>query len=270
MNHPPPHTHMHLPNLPLLPPPPAVGPPELPQGRGGPGGAQAHGALRRLGAPQRAPAGDVRRRLQAAVLGREVCVGGGDVSASVERMHARADVWCSCPLTNINPKLNRPKPRNLFPPPNRTLGRHEPLLELGGHSHWVWAARFNLFHDQLLASASTDSTVCLYHTPGLARMRDAPGAAGGARAAGGRCGGGAFQCLAGWLREQRINATKPDLIHSKRTKTTKGARPTAAPRPLTRDTRTRSMVLRGARPTPGRWRACRMTGRWWSAACRKT
>lgn len=26
----------------------------------------------------------------------------------------------------------------------------EPLLEFGGHTHWVWQARFNPFHDQLV------------------------------------------------------------------------------------------------------------------------
>ncbi|KAI8465862.1 MAG: WD40-repeat-containing domain protein [Monoraphidium minutum] len=61
----------------------------------------------------------------------------------------------------------------------RALGRGEPLLELGGHSHWVWAARFSPFHDQMLASASTDCTVALWYAPGLARARDAPGAGGG-------------------------------------------------------------------------------------------
>ena len=26
----------------------------------------------------------------------------------------------------------------------------EPLLEFGGHTHWVWQARYNPFHDQLV------------------------------------------------------------------------------------------------------------------------
>ena len=26
----------------------------------------------------------------------------------------------------------------------------KPLLEFGGHTHWVWQARYNPFHDQLV------------------------------------------------------------------------------------------------------------------------
>jgi len=40
-----------------------------------------------------------------------------------------------------------------------------PLLELGGHSHWIWQAKFNLHHDSLLLSASSDALVNLWHTP---------------------------------------------------------------------------------------------------------
>lgn len=40
-----------------------------------------------------------------------------------------------------------------------------PCLELGGHSHWVWQAKFNPCHDSLLLSASSDSMVNLWHTP---------------------------------------------------------------------------------------------------------
>ena len=40
-----------------------------------------------------------------------------------------------------------------------------PLLELGGHSHWVWQAKYNPHHDSLLLSASSDSLVNLWHTP---------------------------------------------------------------------------------------------------------
>ena len=40
-----------------------------------------------------------------------------------------------------------------------------PLLELGGHSHWIWQAKFNPRHDNLLLSASSDSLVNLWHTP---------------------------------------------------------------------------------------------------------
>ena len=42
---------------------------------------------------------------------------------------------------------------------------YDPLLELGGHSHWVWKAQFNPQYDQLVASSSSDSLVNLYHIP---------------------------------------------------------------------------------------------------------
>ena len=44
-------------------------------------------------------------------------------------------------------------------------GSATPLLELGGHSHWVWQAKYNPHHDSLLLSASSDSLVNLWHTP---------------------------------------------------------------------------------------------------------
>lgn len=44
-------------------------------------------------------------------------------------------------------------------------GSPTPLLELGGHSHWVWQAKYNPHHDSLLLSASSDSLVNLWHTP---------------------------------------------------------------------------------------------------------
>jgi len=63
----------------------------------------------------------------------------------------------------------------------RVLGRAEPLLELGGHSHWVWRAQFSPFYEQLIASSSSDSLVNLYHTPYLAASSAAE--AGGAQGA---------------------------------------------------------------------------------------
>jgi len=50
----------------------------------------------------------------------------------------------------------------------RMLGKAEALLELGGHSHWLWRAQYSPFHDPLVASSSSDSLVNLYHTPQLA------------------------------------------------------------------------------------------------------
>lgn len=74
---------------------------------------------------------------------------------------------------------------------DRALGRAAvPLLDLGGHAHWVWAARFSPFHDQLVASASTDCSVALYYAPRQAKLRDAPGAAGGIGGGGSGSGGG--------------------------------------------------------------------------------
>lgn len=57
--------------------------------------------------------------------------------------------------------------------PSRAFGRAEPLLELPGHSHWVWKAQYNPFHPSLLASASSDASVCLWFTPILAAAKDA-------------------------------------------------------------------------------------------------
>ncbi|KXZ43814.1 hypothetical protein GPECTOR_80g174 [Gonium pectorale] len=44
----------------------------------------------------------------------------------------------------------------------------QPLLELGGHRHWVWRAAYNPVHDSLVASCSSDCCVNLYYTPNLA------------------------------------------------------------------------------------------------------
>ncbi|KAK9836359.1 hypothetical protein WJX81_008394 [Elliptochloris bilobata] len=41
----------------------------------------------------------------------------------------------------------------------------KPLAELGGHSHWVWQARFCPAHDSLLLSASSDALVNLWYAP---------------------------------------------------------------------------------------------------------
>jgi len=54
--------------------------------------------------------------------------------------------------------------------PCRMLGGHSgPLLELGGHSHWIWRARVSPFHDQLIASSSSDCLVNLYHVPEVSK-----------------------------------------------------------------------------------------------------
>ncbi|PNW87103.1 hypothetical protein CHLRE_02g109150v5 [Chlamydomonas reinhardtii] len=53
----------------------------------------------------------------------------------------------------------------------------QPLLELGGHRHWVWHAAYNPAHDSLVASCSSDCCVNLYYTPQLAASAGAAAAA---------------------------------------------------------------------------------------------
>lgn len=43
-----------------------------------------------------------------------------------------------------------------------------PLLTRHDHSHWVWSVQFNLFHDQLVLSASSDSQVMLLRVASIA------------------------------------------------------------------------------------------------------
>ncbi|KAG2436284.1 hypothetical protein HXX76_006595 [Chlamydomonas incerta] len=64
----------------------------------------------------------------------------------------------------------------------------QPLLELGGHRHWVWRAVYNPVHDALVASCSSDCCVNLYYTPQLAAS--AAAAAAAAAAPGGEAGAG--------------------------------------------------------------------------------
>jgi hypothetical protein len=62
------------------------------------------------------------------------------------------------------------------------LGKSDALLDLGGHSHWVWRAQFSPFHDQLIASSSSDSHVNLYFIPKLAASGGSSGTDTGAAA----------------------------------------------------------------------------------------
>jgi len=39
----------------------------------------------------------------------------------------------------------------------------EPLLVIAQHSHWIWAIKYNNFHDQLLLTSSSDSRVMLHN-----------------------------------------------------------------------------------------------------------
>jgi WD40 repeat protein len=55
----------------------------------------------------------------------------------------------------------------------RSLNEPESLLELSGHSHWVWRVAYSPFHDPLVLSSSTDTTVCVWFTPALAKAKGA-------------------------------------------------------------------------------------------------
>eukprot|EP01041_Mallomonas_annulata_P000521 gene521-997_t len=46
-----------------------------------------------------------------------------------------------------------------------------PVKTLSGHSHWVWTAKFNPFHDQLIVSGGTDNLVNLWR---VASVSSAP------------------------------------------------------------------------------------------------
>ena len=43
-----------------------------------------------------------------------------------------------------------------------------PLLVRQDHSHWVWSVQFNLFHDQLVLTSSSDSQVILSRIASIA------------------------------------------------------------------------------------------------------
>lgn len=53
----------------------------------------------------------------------------------------------------------------------RMLGKAESLLELSGHSHWVWNCCYSPQYDQLLLTSSTDTTVCVWYTPAVAKLK---------------------------------------------------------------------------------------------------
>ncbi|KAK3263763.1 hypothetical protein CYMTET_27454, partial [Cymbomonas tetramitiformis] len=42
-----------------------------------------------------------------------------------------------------------------------------PLLEMIAHSHWVWQAKYNPFHDRLLLTSSTDTNAALWRVLSL-------------------------------------------------------------------------------------------------------
>jgi len=44
---------------------------------------------------------------------------------------------------------------------------NECLKTLNDHSHWVWSARYNRFHDQLIVTASSDTRVMLFNIASL-------------------------------------------------------------------------------------------------------
>ena len=55
-----------------------------------------------------------------------------------------------------------------------------PVRRVRAHAHWVWAAAFNPVHGDLIASASSDTLVGLWHLPAKAEGQD--GEHGGAGA----------------------------------------------------------------------------------------
>ncbi|CAG2103892.1 unnamed protein product, partial [Medioppia subpectinata] len=44
----------------------------------------------------------------------------------------------------------------------------QPVLSMTNHSHWVWSVRYNLFHDQLVLTSSSDSRVVLIRAVSVA------------------------------------------------------------------------------------------------------
>ena len=38
-----------------------------------------------------------------------------------------------------------------------------PVVRVSNHSHWVWQARFNPYHEALIVTSSSDSLVQLWH-----------------------------------------------------------------------------------------------------------
>lgn len=74
------------------------------------------------------------------------------------------------PVHGAWPAINR-KPEQGFvgtklTSSGRSMGSAaRPLADLGGHSHWVWQARFCPAHDCLLLSGSSDALVNLWYAP---------------------------------------------------------------------------------------------------------
>jgi len=48
-----------------------------------------------------------------------------------------------------------------------------PVKVLSGHSHWIWAVRYNRYHDQLVVTASSDHLVKLWNVESISSARDA-------------------------------------------------------------------------------------------------
>ena len=46
------------------------------------------------------------------------------------------------------------------------LGKGDALLELGGHSHWIWRAQVNPFHDQVRPGAPSPCGGCAHRAGG--------------------------------------------------------------------------------------------------------
>ena len=113
---------------------------------------------------------------------------------------------------------------------------------LEGHSHWVSAVRYNRFHDQLLASAGTDTAVNLWRVSSIssAPLVDLSAHGGG--------GGG------GGTTRPSVRTTVVVVVEEE-----EGTRRTLGSRTST-DTRRAFMAWLGARATPGSSRASAMMG----------
>lgn len=61
----------------------------------------------------------------------------------------------------------------------------KPIVSLLGHSHWVWTARYNPYHDQLVLSGGSDNLVNLWR---IASCSSAPWLGGDGNGGGGEDG----------------------------------------------------------------------------------
>lgn len=51
----------------------------------------------------------------------------------------------------------------------------QPLITRNDHSHWVWSIRYNHYHDELIASASSDTRVLIARIQSISSSSILPG-----------------------------------------------------------------------------------------------